>query len=253
MASPTVVNSSVRSAPGTATPNSNPVTTTGTNQLVVIYVAIADLASFKTVTAIAGGGLSFARVVNPVLQQSGATGRFAGPNWQTLEMWAAPAPLALSGQVFNVTLSGVAGATVIGTQSISGLFSVTNPWDPNGSIYGTGKNAGGGNSVSWSTSNADDLIISVGSCCSFGTDTPSGFTLDSGGATWPWQSLGTANVAVSLVPCIKSVSSIQTSQSTTVVDSGHSTCGTLQILTALTADAGGAYYGGCGGAIPLPT
>lgn len=235
MASPTVDSSQAGYTGAGTNTVSGSFSTIANNTVVLVGVHIEDPSSSVTVSSITATGLTFVKV--------GAiagtiTSQFAGNSNYNLELWATPVATAQAIS-FTATLSSASNGCHVTFVSVKSLYDITSWWDDDPSIYptpATGLTASsGGASVTFSTQEADDLIILWS-----GTDGGSGLT-GPGGSWSAIQSTlgGGGSGGHGCLVRIDSLTVSATQTSVTVSNHNSSGGGTVALLVALTADAKG--------------
>lgn len=227
MASPTI--DGHNSAAATGSFAAITLTTTNTNDVIVFAVYNENnSATQRQVSSITGGGLTF-------VSRGGYIG--ADParpgNKVALEFWWAFSAAALTAQSFTITMSGTFDDGVVICFGVNGAFSSSLPWDSNSNIPNTGT----GGTRTFSTSEADDLLIAA-----YGSSEPSNPDANAGPTGWSTlTSNGTGGGALfsSMALYYKSVSATQSAA--TVFANGNGTPANLAgIVDAITADSVGA-------------
>ncbi|MBO0888673.1 hypothetical protein J2P12_06195, partial [Candidatus Bathyarchaeota archaeon] len=148
------------------------MTTTGTNDIVIVYTLEAlDLQTSCTFSVSDTAGLTWTARSSVVFGNSGRD--------QIQEFYAKSAS-ALSSDSVTESISGCASTQYGGEYNGLLVFGVSganfnNPFDPNSSALGTASGSGSGTSVNISTSNSNDIIISGAN--GSGLSAGSGFTL----------------------------------------------------------------------------
>lgn len=203
---PTTGTGGVATGANITSPN---LTTTATNCVVFAIVFANNATTVSTVKSVTGGQ-SFTKLAGfdstPAL----------------IEVWFLESS-AVFNDTIEATLTGTSGITnlAIGVFGVHGVANLSSPFDPNGVLPVTGNGTATTASVTYSTTNADDLLLWVavnGSTSSGATGqpaTPTGFTniigapSNNGGgsifATLAFQSLSSAQSSVAISSTVASV------------------------------------------------
>lgn len=210
---------------GGATSTTVTLTTTGTNDIVVMYVAYETtnaIGAYRNVSSVTASGLTFTN--RSKKQYQNGTGAYSG-----LEIWQAVAATALSGVVITVTLDAAPDDACVVCAAVNGAFSTASPNDGNAGLPSQATGTSATQSVTFSTSQADDLLLAVWMSPGAATiELPTGWT-----ATGSISNNGGTNYCVLAVNQL-SVSAVQSG--TTVSSSLVGTYDWVAIADAFTAD-----------------
>ena len=105
------------SATGTVT-----VTTTQVNDVVVLLIGCEQNAALQTVSSVASAHLTFAR-------RGGFNGQPGSGNYQSFEIWWAPAASILTSEVITITLSAATDDAAVVAFAVHGAANISAPWD----------------------------------------------------------------------------------------------------------------------------
>ena len=209
------------SAIGTVT-----VTTTQVNDVVVLLIGCEQNAALQTVSSVASSHLTFTR-------RGGFNGQPGTGNYQSFEIWWAPATTVLTSEVVTITLSAATDDAAVVAFAVHGAANIASPWDTGTlPVITTGNPAA---APTFTTNQAHDFI--------FAASFSSGPTYD----TSAWTALanvgngGGANFAY-----ISSFYEIVSSTQTAVSASLTSANGGLKIrlVDAITGDVTATYVDG---------
>jgi len=148
------------------------LSTAGTGRIVLVHIASElDLNSnYSTVSTVTASGLTFAKLAS--FTSADVSHPHAGQDTQqAFEVWWAYASAQLSGTVITVTMSQIPDVCEVYAFAVSGQNSNTNPFD-SGSVANASNATSTGSQVSvtgFSTSQASDMIIQMGSSDAFVT------------------------------------------------------------------------------------
>ena len=216
----------------TVTSSTVAVTTTSTNDVIVIDVWIEGTTNpAPHVTNVTASGLTFAKRF--------ASGSFAGHlGFTAFERWWAPSTATISALTVTVTYSATVDCPIIMGYGINGCANINSPWDSNVSLPAVNTNTGGTATTpttlaNVSTSQADDLIL--WSFCTSDTNTgktivPASYTITGTGFQ---NTSGTNDVGGNTAR--RAVSATQTN--ITVASATNNTINWICVADALTADA----------------
>jgi hypothetical protein len=249
MAAPVIDGSATVNNWSTSASKTITLSTTLTNDLVVVAVFHEKSGGLQNITGMTStSGLVFTR--RSKKQNTAATE----------EVWAAPSTAILTGEVITVNLDAATDDACIIAFGIHGLNDITNPFDTNVSLPASGiSSTNTPPTLTYSTTEANDLILFItgGNNGSSGSTAPSGFTnlaniQNSGGGLFACLSVN-----------YKAVTATQSGA--TVQATATATAQYVSIVDAVTADAavsvrtgvgvigfGGAHFTG-GASLVTPT
>lgn len=222
MASPTVDGTAFNSTWHATSSATVTLTTTLANDIILIAVGLENAAALYQVSSVTSvSGLSFTRRSQKVSNAMNVV----------IETWQAQSSSILSGEVITVNVTGSGSALdagVIFAAGINGVGLLSAPNDTDASLPASGQSAGTPPSATYSTSEADDLL--VGFYCansSTGSVPPTGWT----------TVLAKLNGSGASRNCVfafydKSVSAIQTSQTFTATANGTNNVALVDAFTA---------------------
>lgn len=231
MSSPAVDQVS-RAVSGTVSSLVVPATASNNNEVAVIFAtseAAPGGSGAPIVSSVAATGLTYTKYGE--VDVPNVTGQFANQDMR-IEVWVAP--IASSGTYSTtVTWAATCDAAYAVSCTVSNIYNILSWFDSNPGLPAKATSLGGDPSVTYSTTQADDLLlfeVCYDNVSGIATD-PSGWTRNNG----PFGVLGTGNRSIMQALYSKQVSAVQTSQSVSATN-GHGSGG-LGIVLALTADA----------------
>ncbi|WP_395407959.1 hypothetical protein ACHMW6_15470 [Pseudoduganella sp. UC29_106] len=223
MAAPTI-DGSVGDQRSTASSGTVTLTTTQTNDIIIIVAYCENPGSAApTVTSVTGGGLTFALRC-----------RSNGSSHGNLEVWWALAPSALSSVTFTVNYTGTFDDATFLAYGVHGCNTAA-PWDSNAGLpQKQSYNGAATPSFTLNTSQSDDLILFsngvLASSSAIPAD-PSGFTNITS------KSNGGGAAAASSRSSCKGVTSVQSGVTVAASAAGSGNNGGECILDVLTANS----------------
>lgn len=120
-----------RTTSGTAT-----LTTSLTNDIIVVVIATGDAASTQTVSSVASANVTYAKRKDFAVTTNGG-------QKLNLEVWWGLATSALTSEVITVTVSGSLGTNTIIAFGVNGSSNTAAPWDTNVALPATGSDVTG--------------------------------------------------------------------------------------------------------------
>lgn len=197
------------------------MTTSLTNDIIIVYVFNEKSGSYQSVSSITDtAGLSWSK--RTTLQLSSDTG-------SNLDVWWAPSTGALSSDVITANLSGSIDDACIIAFGVNGA-NFTSPWDPNSGLPDSDSGSSSNGSVSVSTTDNDCMLLGF-------WGSPSGGAVSAGSGYTQIQqanNVGGARFAYSLAE-YKTVSS---AQSSTSITTSHASEAWGMVGDAITSNAG---------------
>ena len=183
------------------------LTTTMTNDIIVVTVANENTANgvLRTVSSVTSTGLSFAHRSTASINSS---------PYSDTEVWWAYAPGVLSSATITVTLTGSIDDASIVAFGVNGA-NTASPWDPNVSLPKTATGTSSGNPTvsAVSTTSANDMLLGLNGDTLAGAGTPSVETAGSGYTLIKTQVNGGGSGASEAAAEYKVVSATQSSVS----------------------------------------
>lgn len=175
MASPTFDGSVKNQAWTSASSASASLTTTLTNDMIVVVVQMTHPSAIRTVSSVTSSPTSLSFTKRSAKSIAGTSANIA------LEVWTAVAASALSSESITVNANSTVDAGSIVAFGVNGVADTASPWDTEAGLpYSTTlSNQAALPSQTFSTSQADDLLLGISSgdkSASYGT-APSGWTL----------------------------------------------------------------------------
>ena len=135
------------SATGTVT-----VTTTQVNDVVILLIGCEQNAALQTVSSVASAHLTFAR-------RGGFNGQPGTGNYQSFEIWWAPATTVLTSEVVTITLSAATDDAAVVAFAVHGAANIASPWDTGAlPVITTGNPAA---APTFTTNQAHDFIFAA--------------------------------------------------------------------------------------------
>jgi hypothetical protein len=132
---------------GATTSTTLTISTTGTNRIILVFVATETITTARTVSSVSASGLTFAK--RSGLGYTSNTGGYLG----NMECWWAYAAAQQTNLVITVTISGACDSGCAAACAIAGVTNTTAPWDPNVSLPATNVN----NTTTANTSSATGI------------------------------------------------------------------------------------------------